>query len=129
MTMSDVCDSSEPGTPAEPKHEPIERWSRRGVLAALGSLGIGSAVFQRALAAQAEKAGKITPEMLDQALWIAGIELAEEDRAAVAGAVERDQQKFAALRQVPLGYDVPPAMLFFVAPPQEGSAAIDRTAV
>ena len=108
---------------------PLKRWNRRSVLGALAGLGIGSAVFQRALAAQAEKAGKITPEMLDQALWIAGIELAEEDRAAVAGAVERDQQKFAALRQVPLGYDVPPAMLFFAAPPQEGSAAIDRTAV
>src|SRR5688500_18128380 len=75
---------------------------RRAVLGALAGLGIGSTVFQRALAAQAQQAGKITPDMVQQAEWVAGIALSEEERKSVAGAVERDQQKFAALRKVPL---------------------------
>lgn len=93
------------------------KYSRRRLLKSLAVLGIGSAVFQRAIAAAAES-GPVTADMLKQAAWIAGIELNEDEQAAVAAAVERDRQKIEALRQVELGYDVPPAMAFFAAPPQ-----------
>jgi len=92
---------------------------RRQWLTTLAALGIGGATFQRALAWQAEQAGRVTPEMIQQAEWIAGIELTDEERKTVAGAVQRDQQKLAALRSVPLARDVPPATLFFTTPPQQ----------
>jgi Asp-tRNA(Asn)/Glu-tRNA(Gln) amidotransferase A subunit family amidase len=101
-------------------------FSRRQLLAALASVGVGTVAFQRALAAQAEQAGKITPELIQQSEWIAGITLTEEDRKSVAGAVERDQRKFEALRKVDLKNSVPPAISFFAAPPQEAPAKINR---
>ena len=101
-------------------------FSRRQLLAALASVGVGTVAFQRALAAQAEQAGKITPELIQQSEWIAGITLTEEDRKSVAGAVERDQRKFDALRKVDLKNSVPPALSFFAAPPQEAPAKINR---
>ena len=103
--------------------------SRRNVLAALAGLGIGTAAFQRALAAQAEAAGKVTPELIQQAEWIAGITITEEDRKAVASAVERDQRKFDVLRKVDLKNSVPPALSFFAAPPQEASVTINRSEI
>ena len=101
-------------------------FSRRQLLAALASVGVGTVAFQRALAAQAEQARKITPELIQQSEWIAGITLTEEDRKSVAGAVERDQRKFEALRKVDLKNSVPPALSFFAAPPQEAPAKISR---
>jgi Asp-tRNA(Asn)/Glu-tRNA(Gln) amidotransferase A subunit family amidase len=101
-------------------------FSRRQLLAALASVGVGTVAFQRALAAQAEQAGKITPELIQQSEWIAGITLTEDDRKSVAGAVERDQRKFDALRKVDLKNSVPPALSFFASPPQEAPAKINR---
>lgn len=96
------------------------RPSRRQALQILAGLGIGSAVFQRSLAAQVEGAGKVTPEMIAQAEWIAGLELTEDERKAAAAAIERDQASLAALRKAPVGYDVPPALYFYAEPPQAG---------
>ncbi len=104
-------------------------FSRRQLLAALASAGVGTVAFQRALAAQAEQAGKITPELIQQSEWIAGITLTEEDRKSVADAVQRDQRKFEALRKVDLKNSVPPALSFFAAPPQEAPAKINRNEI
>jgi Asp-tRNA(Asn)/Glu-tRNA(Gln) amidotransferase A subunit family amidase len=92
--------------------------SRRALLTALAGLGIGSAVFQRAVAARAAE-GPVTADMLRQAAWIAGIELTEAEQNEIATAVERDRQKFEALRKVEVDYGVPPAIVFHAAPPQE----------
>jgi Asp-tRNA(Asn)/Glu-tRNA(Gln) amidotransferase A subunit family amidase len=100
--------------------------TRRSVIGLLAGLGIGSAAFRRALALQAEQAGKVTPEMIGQAEWIAGIELNEEDRKAIAGSVQRDRQRYEALRKVQLDNSVPPALAFFAAPPQEAGGDIRR---
>jgi len=101
-------------------------FTRRSVLGALAGLGIGSAAFQRALALQAAQAGKVTTEMIQQAEWIAGIELSEDDRKAIAGSVERDVRRYESLRQVELKNSVPPALAFFAAPPQATSADFRR---
>src|SRR5215470_5037131 len=93
--------------------------NRRKVLAALAGLGLGTTAFQRAVAWQAEQAGKITPELIQQAEWIAGITLTDEERKAIASTVERDQRRFDAMRKVELTNSVPPAMAFFAAPPQQ----------
>jgi Asp-tRNA(Asn)/Glu-tRNA(Gln) amidotransferase A subunit family amidase len=103
-----------------------EGLSRRKILAALAGLGVGTAAFQRAIAWQAELAGKVTAELIQQAEWIAGITLTDEERKAIATTVERDQRRFETLRKVELTNSVPPAMSFFAAPPQEAGADIRR---
>jgi Asp-tRNA(Asn)/Glu-tRNA(Gln) amidotransferase A subunit family amidase len=104
-------------------------FDRRKVLAMLASLGIGSGAFQRALAWQAEQAGRVAPELIQQAEWVAGIKLSEEDRRAISQSVERDQQRFMTLRKVELNHNIPPALSFFAAPPQEAGAEIRRDLV
>jgi Asp-tRNA(Asn)/Glu-tRNA(Gln) amidotransferase A subunit family amidase len=99
------------------------------MLGLLAGLGVGTATFQRALAAEAETNVEITPDVVRQAEWIAGIELAEDDRKAVTEAVKRDQQKLDELRKAPLGYDVPPALVFYAAPPQMAGETTRRDEV
>jgi Asp-tRNA(Asn)/Glu-tRNA(Gln) amidotransferase A subunit family amidase len=89
---------------------------RRRVLKALAGLGVGSAVFQRALAADVTKAGKVTPEMIQQAEWIAGLELSEEDRKSTAASIQSEMREMAANRGVKLENSVPPAVQFNPAP-------------
>ncbi len=78
----------------------MPRTSRRAWLAAVASLGVGTPVFQRALAAMAEQKEQITPEDIARAQWVAGIELSEEERRRLAGRINRlhqDQQRLRAL--------------------------------
>jgi Asp-tRNA(Asn)/Glu-tRNA(Gln) amidotransferase A subunit family amidase len=120
-------DSPEAPDPGDGLPDPDRmRLPRRTLLGLLGGLGIGTAVFQKSLAAQAEQAGKVTPELIGQAEWVAGITLSEEERKTVAEAVERDQKKLVALRKVAVDYDVPPALAFYVAPPQASGGNIQR---
>ncbi len=90
--------------------------TRRRWLQLLAGLGVGSAVFQRALAADAEKASKVTPQMIRQAEWIAGLTLSDDDHKTVAEGVNRALKAFQAMRVVPLSNDVPPAIAFNPAP-------------
>jgi Asp-tRNA(Asn)/Glu-tRNA(Gln) amidotransferase A subunit family amidase len=90
--------------------------SRRTTLKALAGLGVGSAVFQRAVAALADEEGGVTPEMIRQAEWIAGLNLSDEDRASTAKAVERSLASFKAVREISLDNGVPPAVTFHPAP-------------
>jgi len=99
--------------------------NRRNALRALAATGIGTALFQRALAAQAATAGHVTANMIAQAEWIAGLELSPEDRETTARAVAGTIQDFQAMRDVEVGYDVPPA-LYFRAAPQQASCTDDR---
>jgi Asp-tRNA(Asn)/Glu-tRNA(Gln) amidotransferase A subunit family amidase len=109
-----------PSAPSQPDVSWIETEpTRRQILLALGALGIGSAVFQRALAAQAEQALTVTPEMIQQAEWIAGLQLSEEERKAIAQGVERTLRDCEALRRVHLDNSVPPAIGFQPAPWQQ----------
>jgi Asp-tRNA(Asn)/Glu-tRNA(Gln) amidotransferase A subunit family amidase len=96
---------------------------RRSILKGLAALGVGSATFRRAMASQAAAAGKVTPEMIRQAEWIAGLELTEEERKETAGSIQRSLGSFEALRKVEVGYEVPPALAFVPMPglrPAEG---------
>jgi Asp-tRNA(Asn)/Glu-tRNA(Gln) amidotransferase A subunit family amidase len=86
------------------------------VLSALAGLGVGSAVFERALAAQAEEAQGVTSEMVREAAWISGIDLSEEDRERVARDLERAIDDFELMRAVALENAVPPALVFNPAP-------------
>lgn len=90
--------------------------SRRDVLKALSALGVGSAVFQRALAAQVQSGAAVTPEMIQQAEWIAGLKLSEADRKRVAQDVRRSLSQFEAMRAIPLDNSVAPTLVFNPAP-------------
>jgi Asp-tRNA(Asn)/Glu-tRNA(Gln) amidotransferase A subunit family amidase len=103
--------------------------TRRFVLGVLAGLGVGSASFRRALAAQAERATAVTPEMIAQAEWIAGIKLSEEDRKAVAIGLNRTVKDLEVLRAVKLPNDVPPALAFVPAPWQIPAAGAARGTV
>jgi Asp-tRNA(Asn)/Glu-tRNA(Gln) amidotransferase A subunit family amidase len=127
-------DSTDSDSPPAVRH-PLAL-SRRALLGTLGALGIGSPVFQRALAAQVQKAKQITPEMIKQAEWIAGIELPEDARQSTAQAVGRLVRDFEALRGVKLDNRVAPALIFQPAPwhvpsgpPDRGSVRLSKEAV
>jgi Asp-tRNA(Asn)/Glu-tRNA(Gln) amidotransferase A subunit family amidase len=106
--------------------------TRRSALAVLGTAGIGTAAFQRALAAAAE--GKaVSSQMVADAEWVAGIKLTDPQREAVVNAfqkfaradlgkvraIELDNAQLPGLRFVPFaspaafpdprGYDVKPS--------------------
>jgi Asp-tRNA(Asn)/Glu-tRNA(Gln) amidotransferase A subunit family amidase len=89
---------------------------RRRVLCALGAVGAGTLTFRRALAAQATQAGKVTPDMIKQAEWIAGLELTDKERESAAKETVDSLKSFQALRKVNVPYDVPPALAFVPAP-------------
>jgi Asp-tRNA(Asn)/Glu-tRNA(Gln) amidotransferase A subunit family amidase len=91
---------------------------RRAVLKSLAALGVGTAVFQRALAARAAEAGKVTPEMIRDAEWITGLTLTDEERASTAANVERSLASRQLIREFPVDYAVPPALHFHPAPAQ-----------
>ena len=90
---------------------------RRDLLQGLAALGVGSAVFQRVVAATVEDAPSprlkvITPKMVEEAEWVAGITLTDADRKAVAGWLSRNLAASEAVHSVPLPNDVPPAIHF-----------------
>src|SRR6516225_9674855 len=87
---------------------PLPAPNRRQLFGVLASLGIGSAVFQRALASQAEQAVTVTPEMIQQAEWIAGLKLTEDERKALADSfTKKTLRDFEALRAIGLPNHVP----------------------
>ncbi len=97
---------------ADPSH-PAHPIGRRALLKVLGAVGVGTPTFQRALAAQVqEQTGKVTPAMIQQAEWIAGLELTDDERQATVRALQQSLGSFEALRKVALSRDVPPALRF-----------------
>ncbi len=90
--------------------------TRRQLLQSLAAAGVGSAVFQRALAADAEPAGAVTEEMIKQAEWVAGIKLSEDDRKGLVRSLTQLLRDIRAVRAVNVPYDVPPALVFDPAP-------------
>jgi Asp-tRNA(Asn)/Glu-tRNA(Gln) amidotransferase A subunit family amidase len=78
-------------------------------------LGVGGVTFQRALASQvAQQPARtaVTPEMVKNAEWIAGITLSDEDRQTVAGQLGGVVNSLASIRKLPITNDVSPALNF-----------------
>ncbi len=95
---------------------------RRAILQGLAALGLGSVTFRRAMAVQAAQAGRVTPEMIKQAEWIAGLDFTEEERTNTARSIEQSLRSFEELRKVDVGYDIPPALVFYPTPPRPAEA-------
>jgi Asp-tRNA(Asn)/Glu-tRNA(Gln) amidotransferase A subunit family amidase len=90
--------------------------SRRDLFAALAAAGYTCPVFQRAVVAQADKTETITAESIKQAEYIAGLELSEADRKAVARQVNTWRRGFKKLREVKIGNGAPMPLAFNPAP-------------
>jgi Asp-tRNA(Asn)/Glu-tRNA(Gln) amidotransferase A subunit family amidase len=101
--------------PVEPV-DPAAPTDRRHFVKLLAGLGVGTAVYQRALAAQVAREGAITAAMVKQAEWVAGVDLTDEEREKVANAIRSSLRDAEALRKVEIGYDVPPCLTFNPAP-------------
>src|SRR5580700_10856634 len=85
--------------------------SRRSALAVLGSAGIGTAVFQRALAASAG-GGPVSPQMVADAEWVAGVKLAEPQREAVVNAFKFAREDMEHVRPIELENSLLPGLRF-----------------
>ncbi|MCI0704702.1 MAG: amidase, partial [Planctomycetia bacterium] len=93
--------------------------SRRELLGALAALGVGSVTFQRAAVASVlaqPKLEPVTPEMVKNAEWIAGITLTDAERKMVAGSMTQVLRNVATLNKLELGNHVPPAIGFNPSP-------------
>ncbi|MHB1425676.1 MAG: amidase [Gemmataceae bacterium] len=90
--------------------------TRRRLLQSLAALGVGTAVFQRALVAAADEKKELTAEMIQQAEWIAGLHLSDEDRKALVGRLKSQQLQFETMRAFQVAHEVPPAISFNPAP-------------
>ena len=104
-----------------------DRLDRRRALAILGALGVGSEAFRRSLAAQVAESGRVTTDMIRQAEWISGIDLDDDQREVLARGANRALQNYEAMRQVELGYEVPPALHFQVAPNEAAGQPPERS--
>jgi Asp-tRNA(Asn)/Glu-tRNA(Gln) amidotransferase A subunit family amidase len=102
--------------------------NRREILAGLAAVGLGTPVFQRALAAQAEKAGELSIEMIQQAEWIAGVSFDPDERAEMLKGIQGQQDKLAKLRSMPVAYSTPSALLFNPTPGQLHEGEVERGA-
>jgi Asp-tRNA(Asn)/Glu-tRNA(Gln) amidotransferase A subunit family amidase len=102
--------------------------NRREILAGLAAIGIGTPVFQRALAAQAEKSGEMTLEMIQHAEWIAGVTFGDDERAEMLKGFDSQQRKLATLRSIPVAYATSPALLFNPTPGHLSQGEVHRGA-
>jgi hypothetical protein len=75
--------------------------TRRRALAILGAAGIGTGVFQRALAARAGD-GPVSPEMVADAEWIAGIKLTGAQREAAVKSLNKYRASTKRIRAIDL---------------------------
>src|SRR5688572_3398421 len=103
-------------------------WPRRRVLAAISTVGVGSALFGRALTTLAAGKDKVSPGMIKDAEWIAGLAFTSDDRKMMLDGVNEALRDYAKMRAVPLDNAVPPALFFDPEPGRRGAppAAVQR---
>lgn len=97
--------------------------SRRQVLTALTGLGIGNSAFARALAVPISQQQDVTLDMVQQAEWVAGLELSEQEREKALNDLRRFQNSINSQRSIPLTHDVAPAITFHPFPIQSARPA------
>ena len=85
--------------------------TRRRALTVLGTAGMGTAVFQRALAAKADD-GLVSPQMVAEAEWVAGITLTPAQREAAVKSLNKFGEPMKRVRAIELDNSQPPGLLF-----------------
>lgn len=93
--------------------------NRREALMLVGTAGVGSAVFGRALVAMAGEGEEVvvTTEMIKRAEWIAGQTFSDEERELMLKGVQEAIGEYSSMREVVLDNSVPPALSFYPSPP------------
>src|SRR4051812_33948990 len=86
--------------------------NRRTALRVLGIAGIGTAVFQHALAANVGD-GPVTLEMIANAEWVAGITLTDAQRETAVNALKWAQNVSARVGAIELDNSVLPGSILF----------------
>lgn len=89
-------------------------WPRRKVLGCLAALGVGGAVFDRALVTLAKDMPTVTSKMLTQAAWISGISLTEAERGLMLEQVNELLASYRSLRGIAVDNGELPAVRFEV---------------
>jgi hypothetical protein len=85
--------------------------TRRKALSILGAAGIGTAVFQRALAANAAE-GPVTREMVAAAEWVAGVNLTDAQRETAVNVLKWAREKAERVRAVEIENSQLPGLNF-----------------
>jgi hypothetical protein len=85
--------------------------TRRRALGILGAAGIGTSVFQRALAAKAAE-GPVSPEIVADAEWVAGVTLTPTQREAAANHLNLYRESMIRIRAIGLGNSQRPGLGF-----------------
>src|SRR5262245_34497923 len=85
---------------------------RRKALKAIAGAGAGAAVFTRALEALAADAPAITPDMIRQAEWVAGMKLNDAQRDLMVKDLAETETNYAKVRGIDIPNSVPPAFTF-----------------
>jgi Asp-tRNA(Asn)/Glu-tRNA(Gln) amidotransferase A subunit family amidase len=110
--------------------------ARRRFLSVCSTLGLSQTLFPGALlalaakpaeaqgrrAAQADAPGRITAAMIDAAAAIAGITIAEDQKAAMLGGLNSQRDGLKAIRDLDMPNSVPPAFVF---DPVPGTMVLD----
>ena len=84
---------------------------RRTALSLIAATGVGTTVFQRALA-QAAEGGPVSLQMVADAEWISGIKLTEPQREAVVNALQWARERFERVRAVEFDNSLLPGLQF-----------------
>ena len=110
--------------------------NRRRFVACFSSLGLGSMLMPEALAAVAEDATTITPEMIEAAQKIAGLSFTPAQRVALVERLNGDRSPlkgFSEIREAALGNDTATALVFNPVPPGKplltGTSAMNPSSV
>ncbi len=85
--------------------------TRRQALTILGAAGIGTGTFQRALAAKVG-GGPVSPEMVADAEWVAGIKLTRAQREAAARHLNKYRASLKRVRAIELDNSLHPGLIF-----------------
>lgn len=93
---------------------PAAGQTRRRFLAHFGGLGLGATLLPGVLWGKMEETGasQVTPEMLRDALAVAGLDLDEEAQEAMLDGVNQDLARRATLREISIPDDVSPPFHF-----------------
>src|SRR5688572_20508468 len=88
--------------------------TRRRFIAQFSSLGLGGTLLPGVLWAEMQQTGaqQITPEMLKNALAMAGLSFSDDDQKTMIQAVNQNLRRFTELRAIQIPNDVSPPFHF-----------------
>jgi Asp-tRNA(Asn)/Glu-tRNA(Gln) amidotransferase A subunit family amidase len=86
--------------------------SRRAFVSYFASIGLGSTLLPGVLWARVAAGEEITPETIAKAAEVAGLEFDEQERAMMVQGLIEQEKRLEAIRAVPLGNEIAPAIQF-----------------